>query len=796
MIGIVVVSHSRPLAEAAVAFATQMVPDGGPRIAVAAGTDDGSLGTDAAAIALAIAEVDSPDGVLVLIDLGSALLSSELAVEFLDDELADRVRISAAPLVEGLLAAVVTAAGGAPIGTVDREARNALAGKAGHLEEEPVDEAAGARTTLEVPRTPAASPSAPRRIVWRTTVRNPHGIHVRPAAAIVAHLRDLDAEVLLSNATTGRGPAPADSLSRITALQIMSGQILEARFTGPDAEKARDTLADLAGRDFGEDLDHRPASGAPVAARPTERVSLEALELPAAAEHQSVIGKINRSTTRPSTAGYRPQAPKGELDRFQQAVLTVDDFLAGLGNGGPGVAGIVDAQRMMLADRELQHGIVSLISAGFSAVDAVEKNLTEAAREFDQFADSYLRERGQDVRSLRRLLLLALLGRPLADQGPDEARIWLLEELDVATAVRLDPRTCLGVITLAGGSSGHGMLAAQARGIPILTGRPDAEKIPDGAVVAFDPVTRELWPQVSDELRYELAERNRKRIRDAEQARSRAGEPALTRDGRRIMVEANVGSLDDAIVGAREGAEGSGVVRTEVLFGAAPAAPTVGEQADLLTRIGRALNGPITVRSWDPSGDKPMAFVPHNYEDNPALGERGIRLMRRAPELFADQVRAMLLAAREVEVRLLLPMVTTPDEVIWARSLLEQVRAELQAPAIPLGIMVEVPAAAIRAADFAGLVDYVSIGTNDLSQYTQAADRTNAAVRDLARQDAPAVLDLIRATCEGLPGVPVAVCGDLASDPSATATLVGYGVTELSVRPRMVAEIKQAVRLV
>ncbi|MGL5249184.1 MAG: putative PEP-binding protein, partial [Brooklawnia sp.] len=368
--------------------------------------------------------------------------------------------------------------------------------------------------------------------------------------------------------------------------------------------------------------------------------------------------------------------------------------------------------------------------------------------------------------------------------------------LDVATAVRLDPRTCLGVITLAGGSSGHGMLAAQARGIPILTGRPDAEKIPDGALVAFDPVTRELWLDVTPELRAEFDQRNHARVADAEQARSRAHEPALTTGGRRILVEANVGSLADAIVAAREGAEGSGVVRTEVLFGASPTAPTIEEQTDLLVRVGHAIGGPITVRSWDPAGDKPMAFLPHAVEDNPALGERGIRLMRRLPELFADQMRAVLLASRQVEVRLMLPMVTVCDEVVWARSIFEQVRAELDAPPIPLGMMVEVPAAAIRAADFAGLVDFVSIGTNDLSQYTQAADRTNGTVRDLARQDAPAVLDLVRATCEGLHGVPIAVCGDLASDPSATATLIGFGVTELSVRPRMVAEIKQAVRLV
>ncbi len=206
MIGIVVVSHSRPLAQAAVDLAAQMVSGAGPKIAVAAGLDDGSFGTDAAAIALAISEVDSPDGVLVLIDLGSALLSSELAIEFLDADTAVHVRLSPAPLVEGLLSAVVLAATGASLADVDREARDALAGKAGHI-----DDAAEPPALLEVPR--HARPVA-RQPVWRTTVRNPHGIHVRPAAAIVTTLADLDAEVLLSNASNGRGPATASRLGR------------------------------------------------------------------------------------------------------------------------------------------------------------------------------------------------------------------------------------------------------------------------------------------------------------------------------------------------------------------------------------------------------------------------------------------------------------------------------------------------------------------------------------------------------------------------------------------------------
>lgn len=790
MIGIVVVSHSRALADAAVGLANQMVPVNRPRIEVAAGLEDGTLGTDAAAIALAIGRVDSPDGVLVLLDLGSALLSSELAVEFLDEQVAARVRISPAPLVEGLLAAVVMAATGASLGDVDQEARRALAAKIAHVE--------GADDTpapLEVPR-PSRPPTQVRRLIWRTTVRNPHGIHVRPAAAIVAELRGLDAEVLLGNATTGRGPAPGDSLSRITALEVQAGQVLEARFAGPDAERARDALAGLAARDFGEDISARGLRSArPVA--PAGVTSIQsAPDLPPASERRAVIGAVNRSTTRPSTTGYHPAAPKQELARFTDAVAVVDDFLAEVAEGGPDVPGIIEAQRMMLADRELHHDVVGRITAGFSAVEAVELYLTEMARSFDAFADSYLRERGQDLRSLRRLLLLALTGQPLTDQGPAEARIWVMEELDAATAVRLDPRTCLGVITLSGGTSGHGMLVALARGIPVLAGRPDAEQFPDGQVVAFDPLTREMWPDPDDQLRAELAQRNREREAAADDAHARAMEPAVTTGGRRVAIEANVASLEDALAAAGEGAEGVGIVRTEVLFATASSAPGVADQAELFVRIGKAVDGPITVRTWDPAPDKPLAFLPRHYEENPALGERGIRAMRQVPEIFCDQIRAAFQASRQVHLRLLLPMVTMPDEVVWARSLIEQVRAELGVDPVPVGIMIEVPAAALRAGDFAGLVDYVSIGTNDLSQYTQAADRTNAAVRDLARQDAPAVLDLVRATCQALPDVPVSVCGDIASDPVFTATLIDLGVSGLSVRPRMVAEIKQAVRLI
>lgn len=797
MIGIVVVSHSRALAQAAVDLATALVPTNGPEIAVAAGHDDGSLGTDAAAISLAIQRVDSNDGVLVLLDLGSAVMSTELAVGFLDADLADRVQISAGPLVEGLLAAVPAAAAGADLATVADQARHALAAKASKLDPDP----AGALDAPHEPRSPAPlrlrrnlrEPARATLITWRTPISNEHGLHIRPAASIVTSLRGLDADVQISNASTGAGPVPAISLSRLAGLEIRRGQIMEARITGPDAERARDTLSDLAARHF----DEAQGSSRPVRPARDPRRSQDASEdaAPTASGQQVVIGPIHRRTSVPSVDGYHPRSPKTELVRFTDAVEEVEDYLDALTAARPSSADILNAQALLVGDRELAHGVVGRITEGFSATDAVVDQLTRMARALDGLTDPYLRERAQDVRSVRRLLLLSLMRRPLAEDEPGEPCVWLVDELDAAMAARLDHRLCLGVITMSGGEHGHGALTAEARGIPVLAGREDARELTEGQLVAFDPVSRELFLDPSAELQVALEGRNSARTQAAASADARAHEPAHTRGGHRIRVEANVSSLADAQSAARSGAEGSGIVRTEILFAARQEAPTAEEQAEVYTAIGRTLGGPISIRTWDAGGDKPLAFLPIAPQPNPALGERGIRVMRHAREVFAEQLRGIALAARDTPVRVMFPMVTRPEEIVWARGVLDEVLAEIGPVTLPVGMMVEVPAAAVRASDFAGLIDFASIGTNDLAQYALASDRTNSAVASLAIMDDPAVWDLIALTRRGLPRVPLAVCGNLASDPSATARLVALGVNELSVRPPMVAQVKQAVRL-
>ncbi len=765
MIGIVVVSHSRPLAEAAVALAVEMTPQTArPRIAVAAGLGPDTFGTDAVAIGEAIAEVDSPDGVLVLLDLGSALLSAELAVELAEPQPVGTVRLTAAPLVEGLVAAVVTASAGNDLEQVAVEAENGLAAKQEHLG--------------------APAPAAGSDEVWavqpqltvRHQIRNRHGLHARPAAALVTGLRGLDATVRLRNLTTGKGPVDAGSITRVAALGLRHGASLEATFAGPQAAAAQARFQELAANDFGEP--HHPGPGAVPGGTGTGR---EVVLAPAAVRS----GEVN-------TGDYQPSDPATETARLAAATAEVRRWLARLAQS-PAERDIFEAQQALLSDPELAEQLTGDTRSGTTAVDAVRQRLDEVAADFDALSDPYLRERGQDLRSLRRLLLLALTGA--SEPDPARAHILVVDELDAATAARLHPDLTLGVVTLTGGPTGHGVIVAGSRGIPVLPGCQQARQARDGDLIGFDPTTQQWWLRPGPELVAEIQDRGAARARELEAAALLAHEPAVTTTGIGVLVECNVGSLDDARRGAAAGADGSGLVRTEIVFADTCQAPDAGQQAEVLVAIGEILGRPITVRTWDPGPDKPLAFVTAGRDPNPMLGERGIRAVRRQPELLRTQLRGILLAARQVPVRVLLPMISEPAQVRWARELLEQVRAELtDPPPLPLGIMVEVPAAALRAADFAGLVDFVSIGTNDLSQYTMAADRGNERVRDLVPAGTAAVWDLVEATCRGLAGIPVGVCGDLASDPDQVSALISRGVTELSVQPPLVGLVKQAVR--
>jgi phosphocarrier protein FPr len=288
----------------------------------------------------------------------------------------------------------------------------------------------------------------------------------------------------------------------------------------------------------------------------------------------------------------------------------------------------------------------------------------------------------------------------------------------------------------------------------------------------------------------------------AEDLLARAARPAITTDGTRIDVVANIASADDAVQAVRYGADAVGLLRTEFLFLDRAEPPSEDEQLDIYTSIADALEGRrLTVRTLDVGGDKPVPYVPVSGELNPFLGSRGLRLSLQHPAVFRTQLRALVRLGLRYPVTVLFPMVTTIDELRAARAVLAESATEVGCPAgrwpeaFEVGAMAEVPAFALRARAAVPLVDLISVGTNDLTQYTVAAERGNASVSALADGLDPAVLRLVaEITQAAAAATRVAVCGEMAADPAAAALLIGLGVRELSVNPRSVPEIKNAVR--
>ena len=747
MIGIVVVSHSHALATAAVGLAAEMVAeDNRPVIAVAAGLDEKTFGTDAMAVSEAIAAADSPDGVLVLLDLGSAVLSAELALEFVDPEVAGRVKLSSAPLVEGLVAAVVTASTGASLDAVVAEANRGLVAKQDHLGDS----------------TAAAAQVAPTEQTIEVVVGNEHGLHARPAAKLVALVNSFDAVVTLKDLDTGRGPVDAASLSMVATLNAQQGHRLQVGAGGPQATEALAAINQLAADNFGD---------APVS-EPVVAASGSGLDV--------AIGPAVVVDAEVDLTGYTPGDTAAEHRRLENALGKASAELIHLRGTSPDHSGIFDAHLALVKDRTPLEAVSSAIQGGSPAIDAWKQTYDQLAATFEGLDDAYQRERAQDVRSVRDRVLRALTGAISNDQPPPGG-ILVVRELDAATAATLDATKTAGIAVRAAGTTGHGVIVARSRGIPLITGIGDVD-VPNGATVAFDARTGsfEVEPD-EDSVRTTITQRQAER----DEALSQAERPAITRDGQLIEVLVNVGSVQDAI--DVRGADGSGLVRTEVLF--QDHAPTVDEQVQRFRAIAAALHGkPITIRTWDIGGDKPLPFLPQDREANPFLGERGIRVFRRRPELLRDQLQAIRQVATETPVHVMFPMVTTADEVAWALRELGPRPEGLQ-----VGIMVEVPAAALRIDTIAEGLDFVSIGTNDLTQYTTAADRTNTSVAALADGLDPAVLRLIDHVVRNA-GVRVAVCGDLASDPQSAVLLAALGVHELSTVGPQVPLVKARLR--
>lgn len=782
-VGLVVVSHSRALAGAAVALAAEMLHGRRLRIEVAAGLDDATFGTDAVAIMEAIGRADGPEGVVVLMDLGSAVLSAELALDLLDDpSVRDRVTLSPAPLVEGLIVAAVAAAGGASRDEVAAEARGALMGKAGHL---------------GTPEQGHAEPgeAAEGEVVGVFRVDNPHGLHARPAARLVSEVRALDASVRLRNLTTGAGPVPAGSLSRVATLSAMRGHEVEVCASGPQAREAVEHVLALAKRRFDETL------GEDVEPKPQPRTA-SSTSGPLPASPGIAIGPARRLTSEPVEPDRHPVAePAVEWRRIVESVAAVRREIeharvVTARRVGPEEASIFDAHLSLLADAELLADVKASIGAGLGAAGAWARSLAEVERVWAGLPDPYLRERAADVRAVGDQVMRALTGRTarrLAAPG-----VLVASDLTPAETAGLDLELVTGVLLAEGSPTSHAAILARARDIPVVVMAGDEVlNIPEGSTILLDGGSGEWHVDPPPELMEQF------RRSAADLARVRAGQvalaekPAVSSDGTSVLVAANLGSVTDARAARAAGADGAGLVRTEFLFLDRHSAPNVDEQQGVYDEIAQAMDGRrITFRTLDVGGDKPLPYLPMPQEANPFLGQRGIRLSLEHRDLLRDQMAAICRTARHAETSIMIPMVSTPDEMIEARQVLTEAAGPSGIPeGLRIGTMIEIPAAALKIEAFLPHVDFVSIGTNDLTQYTLAAERGNGAVAALSDALDPGVLRLIDHVCRAARGrIDVAVCGEAASDELAIPVLIGLGVRELSVAPPAVPRVKAAIR--
>lgn len=749
MVGIVVVSHSRRLAEAAVELALQMVNGDPPPIDIASGLDGGVLGTDAVRVMEAIERVASDDGVLVLMDLGSAVLSAELALDLRTDVPGCPVVLSDGPLVEGLVAAVVLSAAGAGLAEVAAEASGA----------------ADIKVKLLGAGPPAPGPGEddpPADASIELVLRNEHGLHARPAALLVETVRRFDAEVWVLNLTTGGAPVSARSVSAVSTLGALRDHHIEVRASGRQAREVLAAASALVGRNF-----HENAAGA---------------RIPSSGATSPGIGIGPKVSMTGMVGGGEPVGLAEAVARTRDELVALRRRVAS--TAGEHEAAIFDAHLLLLDD---------LVVAGSQAEWSAAVD-TVAAR-FAALEDPYLRSRADDVRAVGDQVLAHLVGRAPAAASAVRGVV-VAPDLTPAQAAGLDPSQVDGIVLAFGSALSHGAILARSLGIPAVIGAgEDILAVADGTVLVVDGSAGTVTVDPDDDTLAGYVARAK-----AEQTRglalvAAASSPARTVDGVTIEVAANVGSAEDAALAVRNGADSVGLLRTEFLFLDRPGPPDEEEQLAAYRAIAAELGGRrLTIRTLDAGGDKPLSYLPASRSTSP-LGCRGIRLSLREPELFKVQLRALVRLGREHPVTVLFPMLTTLDELVDARRLLCEAAAGPLPEGLAVGAMVEVPAFALQARAAVDLVDVFSIGTNDLTQYTMAADRGDPAVAHLADPLHPSVLRLIADVAHAAGDrVRVAVCGEMAGDPANTGLLIGLGVRELSVSPPAIPLVKDAVR--
>lgn len=620
----------------------------------------------------------------------------------------------------------------------------------------------------------------------------PNGIHISPAGVMAKLLKKVSARAEIHR---GEQSADASDIDAVLALALREGEDVTVRAEGGEADIAL-SLVEAVLREGTKRLKtwRAEASAAP---KPPEKKEFSA------ASASLCIGRIRQTADdmKEKLASYKKGSPMEEARRFGEAVKA---FAARMEKTARACADagetrqqlILEGYRMMAEVQGFHEEVGRVIAEGVPAPEAVL-----AAKE--RMASSMLlQERAGDQREVGRSIARILLGiKETAETEDGSALILVGDEISPELIARFSGERLAGIIQSGGSPSGHAAILARMRGIVALLGYQGAEKLPDGAMAIVDG---EKGIVVVDPSEEELREAQRRIDEEKAEARRLLEETgaAVTKDGAVITLRANVGSAEEAEAAVRNGAEGVGLFRSEFLYLGRNELPSEDEQAEVYRRAAKACGGqPCVIRTLDAGGDKDIPALALPKEANPFLGFRAIRISLSRPALLSAQLRAVLRAAKEGKAALLLPMIVSVSEIEDVRKALETERRALfgddeAAPEVPVGVMIETPAAVVQADVLARHADFFSIGTNDLAQYTLAADRTNAALAYLDGMFHPATLHMIKLTVSAAQqaGIPVAVCGEMAADPLAAKLLIGLGVTVLSMAPSMLPKIRAVVR--
>jgi multiphosphoryl transfer protein len=636
---------------------------------------------------------------------------------------------------------------------------------------------------------------------------NPNGLHARPAAVLSSIAKTFQSDIRLQ---LGERSANARSVTSLMALETARGDKVVLVAKGPDARAAVDKLGPLIAEGLGDEgCVPAPAPAtttvAPISApAPRPKEENPNLITGAAASAGLAVGEVyqvRHLEIEVKEQGGTPDRERRLLeDALGKAGAQLEALRAQLHGGLESAkAAIFAAHSELLEDPDLIDIATSAIAKGKSAAFAWKSAVKTHAERLAGLRNQLLAQRANDLRDVGERVLELLTG--ITRQAPSYPpnAVLIAEDLTPSDTAAMERGKVMGFATVRGGATSHVAILARSLGIPALAGiAPRALELPNGTPVILDGSKGTLRLNPSNQEMEQLREAQIRHEKQRKQDLAHALEPAKTTDGHHLEVAANIGGVKDADQVAGLGGDGVGLLRSEFLFMERSAAPSEDEQFEEYKAIALAVGAdrPVIIRTLDVGGDKPLAYLPIPKEDNPFLGERGIRVGLDRPEILRTQLRALLRASQFGKLRVMFPMIATIAELRDAKAILAEEANSLGIAPMPCGIMVEIPSVAVMAELFAEEADFFSIGTNDLTQYTLAMDRGHPKLAPKVDALNPGLLRLIALTVDGARKHQrfTGVCGGIAGDAQAVPILVGLGVDELSVSLPSIPTIKAQIR--